>query len=325
MAAAVAAGSGVRGGGREGGGEGRAGRQRKELVPAVVTAGQLPPDPSAWRDGAVVLVDKPKGWTSFDVCNKLRKALAVRKVGHAGTLDPMATGLLVVCCGRATKLADRFQAMDKVYTGVLRLGEGTPSYDADEPVSEELPWEHISDGDLERGARALEGAIMQAPPMYSAISVGGERLYAKARRGETVEVRKRPVTIHSFSAHRMEPGGRDVRFRVACSKGTYVRSLAHDLGRSLGSVAHLTALRRERNGQLDAADAWGLEDLVDAYHKDRIARREAREAAEAAGAAGTSRSAPRGPPAGRGGGGSSAGSGGARAGEGGDEGSRSGT
>ena len=111
------------------------GRGGREIVPAIVTAGRLPPDPSAWREGAVVLVDKPQGWTSFDVCNKIRKATRVKKVGHAGTLDPMATGLLVVCCGRATKLADRFQAMDKVYTGVLRLGEGTPSYDADEPVS----------------------------------------------------------------------------------------------------------------------------------------------------------------------------------------------
>ena len=175
--------------------------------------------------------------------------------------------------------------MDKVYTGVLRLGEGPPSYDADEPVSELLPWEHISDEDLARGCATFEGAIMQAPPMYSAISQGGERLYLKARRGETVEVEKRPVTIHSFSAERVEPGGRDVRFRVACSKGTYVRSLAHDLARSLGSVAHLTALRRERNGKLGVADAWDLEALVDAYHRDRIARREAREAAAGAAAA----------------------------------------
>jgi len=249
-------------------------------MPTLVPAGQLPADREVWRN-AVVLIDKPQTWTSFDVCNKLKFALRAKKVGHAGTLDPMATGLLCVCIGKGTKAAETFQGYNKVYTGTIRLGEGTASYDADEPVEEELPWEHLTDAEIGAAAEEFVGEILQAPPVFSALKVDGERLYKKARRGERVEVKKRAVTVFAFEVARAEPGGQDLRFRVACSKGTYVRSLAHDLGRRLGTVAHLTALRREQNGDQHVSQAWNLNELVTAYKAQQQQQQEA--AAEAGG------------------------------------------
>ncbi|KAJ7520488.1 hypothetical protein O6H91_19G008300 [Diphasiastrum complanatum] len=183
--------------------------------------------------GTVVLIDKPKGWTSFAVCGQLRRLLGIQKVGHAGTLDPMATGLLVVCIGKATKLADSYQAMTKVYTGTFRLGEATSSYDADSQVCERLPWSHIQDVDIENVKESFVGDIMQVPPMYSAIKVGGERLYKKARRGEDIEVPPRMVSIYELEVDRSLENKQEVNFRVACSKGTYIRSLCADFGRAL--------------------------------------------------------------------------------------------
>ena len=241
-------------------------------------------------------------------------------MGHAGTLDPRATGLLIVCVGRAaTKAIDSFVALDKEYTGTLRLGEATPSLDGETEVSERAPWHHVTDADLVAAAAALTGNIDQVPPMYSAVSVGGERLYLAARRGEAVERAARRVTVSAFDVERVEVdaaaestedkvveeeaqvaegqaggdddantqpgphGGRDVSFRVVCSKGTYIRTLAADLGAALGSVAHLTSLRRTRVGAARVEDAWPLDELVAAA----VASREAAKAAEAAAAAET--------------------------------------
>ncbi|XP_020245996.1 uncharacterized protein LOC109823946 isoform X2 [Asparagus officinalis] len=152
--------------------------------------------------GTVVLVDKPKGWTSFTVCGKLRRLVKVQKVGHAGTLDPMATGLLIVCVGKATKLVERYQGMIKGYSGIFRLGEATSTWDADSPVIQREPWEHIKDDDIKRVATSFIGEIWQVPPMFSAIKVNGEKMYDKARRGETVELSPRRISIYQFDIER---------------------------------------------------------------------------------------------------------------------------
>uniref|UniRef100_A0A452XLH7 tRNA pseudouridine(55) synthase n=1 Tax=Aegilops tauschii subsp. strangulata TaxID=200361 RepID=A0A452XLH7_AEGTS len=165
------------------------------------TRTELPP---RWDGptGTVVLIDKPKGWTSFTVCGKLRRLVKVQKVGHAGTLDPMATGLLIVCVGKATKVVDRYQGMVKGYSGVFRLGEATSTWDADSPVIQRESWEHIKDEDIRKAAASFMGEIWQVPPMFSAIKVGGEKMYDKARRGESVELSPRRISIYKFDIER---------------------------------------------------------------------------------------------------------------------------
>ena len=217
--------------------------------------------------GALLLVDKPQGWTSFDVVNKIRyklkHGLKVKKikVGHAGTLDPMATGLLVVCTGKHTKKLSTYQGLEKEYTGTLRLGATTPSYDAESEVEEHFPTSHITPALLEKARQAFLGDIEQVPPMFSAIKVDGQPLYKKARKGVVVEVEPRQVQIHEFELTQVDLP--DVSFRVRCSKGTYIRSLAHDFGKALDSGAYLTALRRTRVGPFHTDDAWEMEELAD--------------------------------------------------------------
>lgn len=216
-------------------------------------------------DRAVLPIDKPSGWSSFKVIRRLRKILGVRKIGHAGTLDPMATGMLICLVGRATKLMERFMGLPKEYTGIIRLGETTPSYDAETEVDAVRPVDHLTAEDLERAREMFLGEIQQLPPMYSAVKVGGERLYKKARRGEHIERRTRSVTIGSFALG--DRDGRDLPFHVHCSKGTYIRSLAHDFGEELGVGAHLVALRRTAIGPFDVEDAWDLDDLASAVEQ----------------------------------------------------------
>lgn len=228
---------------------------------------ELPPRWDSPR-GTVVLVNKPKGWTSFTVCGKLRRLVKVQKVGHAGTLDPMATGLLIVCVGKATKVVDRYQGMIKGYSGTFRLGEATSTWDADSPVIQREPWEHIKDEEIKKTAASFCGEIWQVPPMFSAIKVGGEKMYEKARRGETVELSPRRISIFKFDIERSLNDRQNLIFRVTCSKGTYIRSLCADLGKALGSCAHLTALRRDSIGQYAADDAWEFNELEDAIKKN---------------------------------------------------------
>ena len=192
------------------------------------------PDLPAEYGRVVLLMDKPQGWSSFDVIRKLRRLLPVRKIGHAGTLDPMATGLLICLIGRATKLMETFMGLKKTYEGTLRLGAVTPSYDAETDVDDQCAWDHLTEVDLETARQLFLGEITQKPPMYSAVKVGGERLYKKARRGETVERPTRQVRIDAFDLTRWDDA--DVSFRVVCSKGTYIRSLAHDFGRTERNV-----------------------------------------------------------------------------------------
>jgi tRNA pseudouridine55 synthase len=210
--------------------------------------------------GGVLLVDKPQRWTSFDVVKKIRGMFRVPKVGHAGTLDPMATGLLILASQTWTRRIDVFQALEKSYEGTMRLGAVTPSYDADTEVCEHRAYEHVTFDTLCAAAATFIGEIEQLPPMYSAVKVGGRRLYAMARKGETIERQPRPVTIMEFEM--LDYSAPDVRFRVRCSKGTYVRSLAHDLGEQLGCGAHLTALRRTSIGAYDVAEAWSIDTLT---------------------------------------------------------------
>ncbi|XP_057984001.1 uncharacterized protein LOC131168522 [Malania oleifera] len=232
--------------------------------PYIVTrSSELPP---RWDGphGTVVMVNKPKGWTSFTVCGKLRRLVKVKKVGHAGTLDPASTGLLIVCVGKATKLVERFQGMIKGYSGVFRLGEATSTWDADSPVIQREPWEHIKDEDIKKIAASFCGEIWQVPPMFSAIKVGGEKMYEKARRGESIELSPRRISIFQFDIERSLDDRQNLIFRVTCSKGTYIRSLCADFGKALGSCAHLTALRRDSIGEYSADDAWEFKELEEA-------------------------------------------------------------
>src|SRR5690606_8235451 len=215
-----------------------------------------------FADGEVLLVDKPLRWTSFDVVHKIRNAIKPLKVkvGHAGTLDPLATGLLVICTGKFTKRIDEFQAQEKTYTGTLTLGATTPSYDLEQGIDHRFDISGITEQQLFETAELFLGEIEQLPPAHSAVKIDGERVYAKARRGETVAVKPRNVHIREFEIQRIDMP--HVEFRVVCSKGTYIRSLAHDFGRALNNGAHLSQLRRTQIGNLCVADAWQLPDLV---------------------------------------------------------------
>ena len=227
----------------------------------VIARGDLASlEPASLLDpGIVLLVDKPKGWTSFDVVAKSRGILRVKKVGHTGTLDPMATGLLVLCFGRATKLVEMLQATEKEYVGELLLGATTPTDDAESEIAETFPTEHITADSIRDAAAAFVGDSLQMPPMFSARKVAGQRMYKLARRGETVEVAPRAITVRAFDITSIDIPR--VRFRIVCTKGTYIRSLARDLGRALGSGAHLTELRRTRSGDLHVDDAVTMEEL----------------------------------------------------------------
>jgi tRNA pseudouridine55 synthase len=212
--------------------------------------------------GKLLLVDKPVGWTSFDVVGKLRNSFKPLKlkVGHAGTLDPLATGLLIICTGKMTKQIDTFQAEEKEYTGTMILGATTPSYDMETEPDSQFDITHITVEQIKATCQQFTGDIQQYPPAHSAIKIDGERLYEKARRGEEVELRLRSVTISEFEITRIELP--EIDFRVVCSKGTYIRSLVHDFGKALNNGAYLSKLRRTRSGNYKVADAWEVMELV---------------------------------------------------------------
>ena len=211
-----------------------------------------------FEDGYIAVVDKPLRWTSTDVVRKIKFALRRLgyrkiKVGHAGTLDPLATGILLVCIGKATKLADAVQAEETVDVADLMLGATTPSFDLEHPIDRTYPFEHITREAVEEVLRSLTGERLQTPPLYSAKKVEGVRAYELARAGEEVELRKALINIYEMEL--MEYDLPRIRIRVRCSKGTYIRSLAHEIGQALESGAHLTSLCRTRSGgfRLDAA------------------------------------------------------------------------
>lgn len=211
-------------------------------------------------EGEVILIDKPLTWTSFDVANKLKRACKFKKIGHAGTLDPLATGLLILCTGKKTKQIDSYQAQEKEYTGTLVLGKTTPSIDLETEFDGELPIDHITPELLESARLQLTGDIEQIPPIYSAVKVDGERLYKKARRGETAEIKKRSVTISVFDIDTTRFP--EVDFRIVCTKGTYIRSMVRDFGQLLQSGAYLSALCRTRIGSFRLSEAHDLTEFI---------------------------------------------------------------
>ncbi len=212
-----------------------------------------------FQEGQVLLIDKPLEWTSFDVVNKIRYSIRKNfnlkkiKVGHAGTLDPLATGLLIICTGKATKQLSNFMGLPKEYTGTIQLGATTPSYDLETGIDGNFPTEHIHQEMVDEVIRNhFTGLIDQVPPVFSAIKKDGQKAYELARQGQEVKLQTRQVNIESFNAQ-LENG--KIHFKVICSKGTYIRSLAHDLGKALQSGGHLTALRRTAIGDYRVENA----------------------------------------------------------------------
>ncbi len=218
-----------------------------------------------FEEGYIAVLDKPLEWTSADVVRKIKYTLRKLgyhriKVGHAGTLDPLATGILLVCIGRATKMVDALQAEEKEYVADVQLGATTPSYDLEHPIDRTYPWEHITREKVLDALRSLTGERMQTPPLFSAKKVEGTRAYELARAGESVELRQAKITIYELELLACELP--HIRIRVRCSKGTYIRSLAREIGEALESGAHLTALRRTRSGGFTLARSLPLDDFL---------------------------------------------------------------
>ena len=217
----------------------------------------------AFLSGQIILIDKPLNWTSFQVVNKVRwlikKNIGVKKikVGHAGTLDPLATGLLILCCGKMTKEIERFQGQEKTYSGTFQLGATTPSYDLETEIDQTYPTEHIKPALIEATKAQFMGEIDQYPPVFSALKKEGKRLYEYARKGEQVDIPSRKVKVSAFSIDASALP--QLSFEVSCSKGTYIRSLAHDFGQALESGAYLNSLCRERIGDFHLKNAMSME------------------------------------------------------------------
>lgn len=218
-----------------------------------------------FQNGRVLLIDKALHWTSFQAVNKMKWLLKSKlnlkkiKIGHAGTLDPLASGLLIVCTGKFTKTITEIQAQQKEYTGTFYIGATTPSYDLETEIDATFPTSHIDENLIKETAKQFLGEIDQIPPIFSAIKKDGKRLYEHARAGETVEIASRKTTIYEFEITRIELP--EIDFRIACSKGTYIRSMAFDFGKALESGAHLTALRRTKIGDYTVENALSIEDF----------------------------------------------------------------
>lgn len=215
-----------------------------------------------FESGVVLLINKEINWTSFDVVKKIKNLLKEKfsfkkiKVGHAGTLDPLATGLLVICTGKSTKIISEIQNQKKEYTGELTMGATTPSYDLETEIDNRYDISNISESDIFSKTKLFVGEIFQKPPIFSAIKVKGERLYEKARRGEKINIKKRKITIYNFKLTKILLP--KIHFIIECSKGTYIRSIAHDFGKSLNNGAHLSKLVRTKIGEFDLKDAKSI-------------------------------------------------------------------
>ena len=231
---------------------------------SVITPNQINKE-TDFVNGALLLINKPLEWTSFDVVKKVRnlikKKLQIKKikVGHAGTLDPLATGLLIVCTGKFTKRIDEIQRQGKCYTGHFTLGASTPSFDLETKVNQTFETAHITKQLLEEVVKQFEGEINQIPPIFSALKKDGERLYKLVRKNKKVEIESRKVTIHSFKITKINMP--EVSFKISCSKGTYIRSIANDFGKALNSGAHLSELCRTKIGEYDLKQATNIKEL----------------------------------------------------------------
>ena len=209
--------------------------------------------PQLQDEGRVLLIDKPLEWTSFDVVNKLRYKLKIKKIGHAGTLDPLASGLLIICVGKMTKRIEEFMGMEKEYTGKFVVGQTTPSYDLETAVTEQQDISSLTETLIHQAAKSLTGKISQVPPTHSAIKIGGKRAYEFARKGQDLVLQPREVEIKEFEITGIALP--EVTFRIVCSKGTYIRSIARDFGEALGTGAYLSELCRTRIGNYLLKDA----------------------------------------------------------------------
>ena len=218
-------------------------------------------------NGKVIIIDKPLNWTSFQVVNKIRWAIRQKfnlkkiKVGHAGTLDPLATGLLILCTGKMTKNINEYQAENKESTGTITLGATTPSYDLETEIDQSYPTEHITEAMIHKATESFKGLIRQKPPIFSAIKKDGVRLYELARKGEQTEIKSREVEIVDFDITKIDFP--NIQFRIVCSKGTYIRSIANDFGKELQSGSHLSSLRRTKSGNFDLTKALSPEAFVE--------------------------------------------------------------
>ena len=220
--------------------------KQKEIHPAL----------QPYLEGQAILIDKPVHWTSFDVVRKIRNITRIVKVGHAGTLDPLATGLLIVCTGKYTKKINEYMGMEKEYTGSFTLGSTTPTYDLESEPVNFCNTDHLSESQIKAATQGFTGLIMQVPAIHSAIKQEGKPVYLAARKGVDVVLEPRPVTIHAFEIEKIEMPV--VYFRVVCSTGTYIRSLAHDFGKALGVGAYMSSLRRTRIGHFQVSDAESM-------------------------------------------------------------------
>lgn len=219
-----------------------------------------------YAQGQVLLVNKPLHWTSFDAVRKIRYLTKTKKVGHAGTLDPLATGLLIICTGRFTKKINEYMAQEKEYTGTITLGAVTPTYDLESSPQDFKSFENITLEQIEAAAKTLTGPILQTPPIHSAIKKEGKRVYELARKGVDVKLEPRPVTIHLFEITKAELPV--VHFKVVCSTGTYIRSLANDLGAALGCGGYLSGLCRTRIGNFSLTEAKSIEEWESEIKKE---------------------------------------------------------
>ena len=224
---------------------------------------KFPESIEEFLSGQILLIDKPLGWTSFDVVRKIKNLIRTKynlkkiKVGHAGTLDPLASGLLIVCTGKFTKIISKLQGQEKTYTGTITLGGTTSSYDLETEIDTNYETSHLTEGLIKEATKEFIGEIDQKPPIYSALKRGGERLYEKARRGETIEIESRKVSVSKFEITSIEI--LNVHFEIKCSKGTYIRSIAHDFGAALNSGGHLSKLCRTSIGEYQLSEAIDVE------------------------------------------------------------------
>lgn len=219
-----------------------------------------------YEEGQVILVDKPFDWTSFDVVRKIRSLIRIKKVGHAGTLDPLATGLLIVCTGKFTKKINEYMGMEKEYTGTFTIGASTPTYDLESEPEKICDFLNITEEQIHSATKPFTGEIQQVPPIHSAIKKDGKPVYLLARKGVDVKLEPRAVTIKSFTIEKIELPV--VHFKVVCTTGTYIRSLANDYGKELGCGAYLSSLRRTRIGIFTTEHAFTMEDLINNIKKE---------------------------------------------------------
>ncbi|WP_018617249.1 tRNA pseudouridine(55) synthase TruB [Segetibacter koreensis] len=229
-------------------------------------------DFNKYEAGQVILIDKPLYWTSFDIVRKIRSLVKIKKVGHAGTLDPLATGLLIVCTGKFTKKINEYMGMEKEYTGTFTLGAVTPTYDLESQPEDIKDISTITEEQIHKATEQFTGEIQQVPPMHSAVKKEGKPVYLLARKGIDLQLEPRTITINNFTIEKIELP--IVHFRVVCTTGTYIRSLANDYGKELGTGAYLSSLRRTRIGNFSTEQALGIEDFTEQIKKETLSKRQ---------------------------------------------------